>query len=190
MVGIIRGPHIFSPFRDPEAALEQRAQTLNRMVTMGFITRDRRAQIAAELLRLVPEESRETQTSYALQAVRRELDAILDTEEIPSTGLRVRTTIHAAWQGASGIRTHARGPGFGKRKSWPHPVEGAYVPGSGEPAYVQYAAITTETKTGATLALIGGRNYTHSRFDRTRSTRDLGSAFEPSFSKFRPCIPP
>ena len=48
-----------------------------------------------------------------------------------------------------------------------------------EPAYVQYAAITTEIQTGATLALIGGRNYSHSRFDRTRSSRDLGSAFEP-----------
>jgi penicillin-binding protein 1A len=29
------------------------------------------------------------------------------------------------------------------------------------------------------LALIGGRNFSHSRFDRTRSSRDLGSAFEP-----------
>jgi membrane peptidoglycan carboxypeptidase len=27
--------------------------------------------------------------------------------------------------------------------------------------------------------LIGGRNFSHSRFDRTRSSRDLGSAFEP-----------
>jgi penicillin-binding protein 1A len=52
------------------------------------------------------------------------------------------------------------------------------VPGT-EPAYVQYAAITTETKSGATLALIGGRNYSHSGFDRTSSSRDLGSAFEP-----------
>ena len=44
---------------------------------------------------------------------------------------------------------------------------------------MQYAAVTTETRTGAILALIGGRNFSHSRFDRTRSSRDLGSAFEP-----------
>ena len=44
---------------------------------------------------------------------------------------------------------------------------------------MQYAAVTTETRTGGILALIGGRNYSHSRFDRTRSSRDLGSAFEP-----------
>jgi penicillin-binding protein 1A len=63
-------------------------------------------------------------------------------------------------------------------KSWPHPTEANHLSGT-EPAYLQYAAVTTEIRTGETLALIGGRNYTDSRFDRTRSSRDLGSAFEP-----------
>ena len=31
LVGIIRGPHIFSPFRNLDAAREQQAQTLARM---------------------------------------------------------------------------------------------------------------------------------------------------------------
>ena len=41
------------------------------------------------------------------------------------------------------------------------------------------AAVTAETKTGGVLALIGGRDFSHSRYDRTYSKRDLGSAFEP-----------
>jgi membrane peptidoglycan carboxypeptidase len=44
---------------------------------------------------------------------------------------------------------------------------------------VQFAAVTLETRTGAVLAWIGGRDFGHSRYDRTRSKRDLGSAFEP-----------
>jgi penicillin-binding protein 1A len=48
-----------------------------------------------------------------------------------------------------------------------------------EADYLQYAAITTETKSGAILALIGGRNFSHSSYDRTYAKRDLGSAFEP-----------
>jgi membrane peptidoglycan carboxypeptidase len=179
IVGIIRGPHIFSPFRDPEAALEQRSQTLKRMVVMGFIDPQRRDAIAAEPLRLVPDEQRETQTSYALQAVRRELDSILDNGDIPSTGLKVMTTIDAAWQARLETELNRAVEALEGEKSWKHPKLADHVPGSGEPAYVQYSAITTETKTGATLALIGGRNYSQSRFDRTRSTRDLGSAFEP-----------
>ena len=180
IVGIIRGPHIFSPFRNLDAAIEQRKQTLNRMVAMGFITPARRDEIAAEPVKLVDEEQRETQTSYALQAVRRELDNLLDEGEIQVGGLRVLTTLDAAWQQRLETELNHAVEDLEHEKSWNHPAHKDYVAGSaGGPAYVQYAAITTETRTGGILALIGGRNYSHSRFDRTRSSRDLGSAFEP-----------
>jgi penicillin-binding protein 1A len=178
IVGIIRGPHIFSPFRNLDAAIEQRNQTLNRLITMGLIDQARRDRIAAEPVKLVNEEHRETQTSYALQAVRRELDRILADDNIQLGGLQVRTTLDSGWQNRLEIELTRAVEDLEREKSWKHPTEANHVSGS-EPAYIQYAAVTTETKTGATLALIGGRNFTDSRFDRTRSSRDLGSAFEP-----------
>lgn len=178
IVGIIRGPHIFSPFHNLDAAIEQRDQTLKRMVTMGFIDQARCDAIAAQPVRLVADEQRETQTSYALQAVRRELDRILDEGEIQLGGLRVHTTLNAAWQQRLEKELTRAVEDLEKEKSWQHPAHKDHPAGS-EPAYVQYAAVTTETRSGATLALIGGRDYGHSRFDRTRSSRDLGSAFEP-----------
>ncbi len=178
LVGIIRGPHVFSPFRNLDAAIEQRDQTLRRMVTMGFIDEVRRDAIAAEPVRLVDDEQRETQTSYALQAVRRELDRILDEGEIQLGGLQVNTTLDSGWQQRLETELNHAVEDLEMEKNWPHPVAKDHLPG-GEPAYVQYAAITTETRTGAILALIGGRDFGHSRFDRTRSSRDLGSAFEP-----------
>ena len=178
IVGIIRGPHIFSPFRNLDAAIEQRNQTLNRMGAMGFITQDRRDALAAEPVELVDGEERETQTSYALKAIRRELDQILDTEAAQIGGLHVHTTLDASWQQRLETELNHAVEDLERESSWPHPVQANHPAGS-EPAYVQYAAITTEIRTGATLALIGGRNFSHSRFDRTRSSRDLGSAFEP-----------
>jgi membrane peptidoglycan carboxypeptidase len=178
IVGIIRGPHIFSPFRNLDAALEQRRQTLDRLVVMGIIDQKRRDQIAAEPVKLVNEEQRETQTSYALQAVRRELDRLLDSDDIQLGGLHVYTTLDAGWQNRLEVELTRAVEDLEHEKGWPHPTEAAHVPGT-EPNYIQYAAVTTEIKSGATLALIGGRNYRHSRFDRTRSSRDLGSAFEP-----------
>ena len=178
IVGIIRGPHIFSPFHNLDAAVEQRNQTLARMIAMGFIDTARRDAIVAVAVKLVDDEQRETQTSYALQAVRRELDRLLDEGEIQLGGLQVHTTLAAAWQQRLETElTHAV-EDLEREKSWDHPTHRDHAPGS-EPAYVQYAAVTTETHSGATLALIGGRDYGHSRFDRTRSSRDLGSAFEP-----------
>ena len=178
IVGIIRGPHAFSPIRNPEKALNQRGQTLNRMVAMGFIDQARRETIAAEPLKLIAEDQRETQTSYALQAVRSELDNILDDSAFQTAGLRIHTTLDAAWQARLETELNHAVEALENEKTWPHPKIPSHVPGT-EPAYVQYAAITTETKSGATLALIGGRNYSHSGFDRTSSSRDLGSAFEP-----------
>jgi penicillin-binding protein 1A len=178
IVGIIRGPHIFSPFRNLDAAIEQRNQTLNRLIAMKLIDPARRDAIIAEPVRLVSDDHRETQTSYALQAVRRELDAILEDDDIRFGGLHVHTTLDAAWQDRLEVELTRAVEDLEHEKAWPHPTEAAHVTGT-EPAYIQYAAVTTETKSGATLALIGGRNYSDSRFDRTRSSRDLGSAFEP-----------
>ncbi len=178
LVGIIRGPNKFSPLRDLAAAKDQRNQTLNRLITMGLIDPARRDAIIAEPIVLVSEEMRETQTSYALQAVRRELDRILEDDDIQLGGLSVRTTLDAAWQHRLEAELTRAVEDLESEKTWHHPTQAAHIAGT-EPAYLQYAAVTTEIKTGATLALIGGRNYTHSRLDRSRSSRDLGSAFEP-----------
>jgi len=178
LVGIIRGPHIFSPFRNLDAAIEQRGQTLDRLVAMGLIDRGRREAIAAEPVRLVSEGERETQTSYALQAVRRELDRILESNDIQLGGLGVQTTLDASWQNRLETELTRAVEDLEAEKSWTHPTHAGHAAGQ-DPAYLQYAAVTTETRTGAVLALIGGRNFRHSRFDRTRSSRDLGSAFEP-----------
>lgn len=178
IVGIIRGPHLFSPFRNFDGAIEQRDQVLDRLIAMGAMDKARREVIAAQPIVLVKENERETQTSYALQAVRRELDRILETEGINLGGLHVRTTLDTAWQNRLETELTRSVENLEREKSWKHPTEPKHVDGT-DPTYLQYAAVTTDIRTGGILALIGGRNYSDSRFDRTRSSRDLGSAFEP-----------
>lgn len=178
LVGIIRGPHIFSPLRNPEAAIEQRAQTLKRMLVMGLITAERRDGLAGAPLQLADEDQRGSQRSYAMEAARREFERILDDLDIRLGGLQVRTTLDAAWQERLENELARAVVALEGETSWKHPAHSGHLPGE-DPDYLQYAAVTLETRTGATLALIGGRDYGHSRFDRTHSRRDLGSAFEP-----------
>lgn len=178
VVGIIRGPHIFSPLRNPEGALEQRDQTLNRMVAMGFITDEKRKNLEASPVHLATENEDKAQRSYAFQAIRRELEKILEDNDIRSDGLYIHTTLDLAWQQRIETELARAVADLEREKTWPYGSPATYQPGT-EPKYIQYAAITTETKSGGTLALIGGRDFGHSRFDRTRSRRDLGSAFEP-----------
>lgn len=178
LVGIIRGPHVFSPVRNLPAALAQREQTLDRLVSMGLLKPARRDRLAAEPVTLASDRGRDTRASYALQAVRRELDRILEPLGQSPNGLKVETTLDIAWQSRLERELTRAVEKLEGEAAWRHPTRAEHAAGTA-PRYVQFAAVTTERRTGATLALIGGRDFSHSRFDRTRSSRDLGSAFEP-----------
>ena len=179
IVGIIRGPHLFSPLRNLDGAIEQRNQTLDRMKAMGFIDNAGKERIRDIPIRLVTPEERESRPSYALRAIESEFDRIMGLGDIPPGKLHVHTTLDAAWQSRLEEELTRSMESLENKKSWKHPTRGQHVAGQ-EPAYLQFAAVTTETKTGGVLALIGGRDFHHSRYNRaTNVRRDLGSAFEP-----------
>ncbi len=178
LVGIIRGPHIFSPLRNLAAAEEQRDQTLHRMVDAGFITRERADAVGALGIKLSKDEGGGSRQSYALRQVQTELERILESENILLGGLRVDTTLDPGWQTRLESELSHAVTSLEQEKGWEHPLPADFVPGK-PTEYLQYAAVTTETRSGAVLALIGGRDYSQSAYDRTRSKRDLGSAFEP-----------
>jgi len=179
LVGIIRGPHIFSPFRNLDGAVAQRNQVLVRMIEMGFITKDEATAIRAEPIRLVPLEMRQAERSYALQAIHTERDLILDRQDIQNGGLRIFTTLDRGWQQHLEKELTQTALALEEGKDWPHPTHEAYVAGVA-PAYLQMSAVTLEKGSGEILALVGGRDFLDSRFDRSiKARRDLGSTFEP-----------
>ena len=178
IVGIIRGPHIFSPRRNFDSAIEQRDQTLARMVDADFITKERADAIKDLEIRLVKEGLAGSRPSYALRQVRWELEKIMERENITLGGIKVHTTLDIRWQTRLESELARAVANLEAEKSWAHPKIGAHEAGM-DAEYVQFAAVTTETTSGAVLALIGGRDFSDSRFDRSRSKRDLGSAFEP-----------
>lgn len=179
LAGIIRGPHIFSPLRNLPAAKEQRDQTLDRMVDAGFITAERAQAVEDLEIRLNDDDDNgENMQTYALRQVRNELDRIMESENLLLGGLSVYTTLDSDWQRRLEVELTRAVEDLENERGWAHPKRAEHVAG-GAVDYLQFAAVTTETKTGAVLALVGGRDYSHSAYDRTRSKRDLGSAFEP-----------
>ncbi|MES2982740.1 MAG: transglycosylase domain-containing protein [Verrucomicrobiota bacterium] len=179
MAGIIRGPHIFSPLRNLDGALEQRNQTLARMVDAGLITKARAEEIKAMKIVLNEKsQQNDVQRSYALLAVKRELEAVMEKENILLNGLKIHTTLDIGWQARLEAELNLAVRALENEKGWEHVTHTKHERGT-EANYVQYAAVTTETKSGEILALIGGRDFSHSTYDRTHAKRDLGSAFEP-----------
>jgi len=179
LVGIIRGPNVYSPFRSLALAEAQRDQVVERMVAMGFATDADRGRIRAQPLRLIPEEKRRPERSAALSRIRYELEGVLDQADIRLGGLHVFTTFDSAWQARLEGELERAVSALEAEPTWAHPTRARHQAGAAI-AYVQFAAVTLETRTGAILALVGGRDGAESRFDRTAlARRDLGSAFEP-----------
>jgi membrane peptidoglycan carboxypeptidase len=178
LIGIIRGPHIFSPWRDLEAAKNQRNQVLNRMIAMNFITENDKERIIETPLVIAVPDDIATEKSYAVQAVVNEITNLLPEEDIQLGGLKIYTTLDLPWQRRLDSELKQTLETLENDMSYTNPTMKNYAPPE-KPQYLQMTAVSLETKTGAILAQIGGRNFEHSKFDRTKlAKRDLGSAFE------------
>jgi penicillin-binding protein 1A len=180
-----KSPTAYNPRRFAERARERRNLVLRLMAEQGRITGDQAARAAD--LRLAVRREPPTRRAdpgtapYFVEAVRRVLEDRFG-EDVYTSTLRVHTTLDPRAQRIAeqyleqqlrGIERGAFGRYSGTRYSASTPLDGA-------PEYVQGAFVLLDTRTGDVLALVGGRDFLHSRFDRaTQARRQPGSAFKP-----------
>ncbi len=184
LAGIVRGPDSFNPFRSIEAASRERGTTLNRMVIAGVIRQAEAEAAKAEPIEVRPEWRRESQESYAMDAIRRDLEVILEKENIELGGLNITTTIDLRIQHKAEEALDKKLREVERLSGYPHQTRTAWreIPGEKrkEPEYIQGATVVIENRTGAVLAVVGGRDANESRFNRaTQGHRQLGSLFKP-----------
>ncbi|BDS06890.1 penicillin-binding protein [Oceaniferula spumae] len=162
IVGIIRGPHLFSPFRNLEGAKAQRDEVLERMQVCGFLTEEEKEKALQDPIRLASQEDRHRNSSYARESIRLRLQSILDQHDIRSGGLKIHTTLDTALQTRSSAVLKA-------------PIQSIQ-----DAADLQAALVVIDPGTGGILAICGGRDYEESPFNRAwLAKRDLGPAFTP-----------
>jgi penicillin-binding protein 1A len=184
LAAILNLPGAYDPFRRPEAALRRRNLVLDRMADQGFLTDPEAAQWKAAPL---PDEDHSGggiygPAPYFEEWVRQILDSRFGTE-VYRGGLRVYTTLDLDLQAAA---TEAMEWGWARIEelgNFRHPAYAEFdtvrtFPG--ETPYLQGMFIALDPQTGAVRALIGGRNFEQSKFDRARlARRQAGSSFKP-----------
>jgi penicillin-binding protein 1A len=184
LAGIVRGPNAFSPFKDVDRAIRERDAVLDRMSAEKFITPEQAQAAKQEPLSIRPEWRRIFHDSYAMDAIRRELERILEEENIELGGLEITTTIDSLIQKKAEealdakLRRVERSPGYPHqtRAAWNELPTGQKPP----PAYLQGSVVAIENLTGAVLAIVGGRNADESKFNRAQQARrQIGSVFKP-----------
>ena len=184
LAGIVRGPDAYNPFSSMEAATRERDTTLERMVTAKVIPRAEADAAMQDPIEVRPEMRRRAIESYAMDAIRRDLEIILEEEQIELGGCEITTTIDSRIQQKTEESLEKKLSEVERISGYSHPTRAAWQKlsenGRGEPKYIQGAAVVVENRTGAILAIVGGRDANESRFNRAKdSKRQLGSIFKP-----------
>lgn len=186
LAGIIRSPNKFSPFRNWNGALAERNVVLDRMVLKKFITREEAESAKKEDMAVAAQPAVRPMDNYMMEAVRRDLEIVLDDEEIEDGGLIIHTTVDKDLQEAAQKAVEERLRAVEKGRGYPHLTKAAFdatwdgVSEVSSPPYLQGATIAINNSTGGILAVVGGRDFVQSRYDRAMmATRTIGSTIKP-----------
>ena len=174
LAGIIRGPSLYSPYRDPQRAKSRRNQVLDSMVEAGFLPRDKAEQAkATELTIQTKHTALNSNAPYFVDYLQQQLVNELPTRDLARQSYRVYTTIDMDLQRAADKAVNdtltSLDQIFVKRKKNPVPA-----------GTLQAALVALNAKTGEILAMVGGRDYGQSQLNRAvDANRQPGSVFKP-----------
>lgn len=182
-----KAPNSYDPRAHPERARQRRDLVLSLMADQRRID-----SAAAERARAAPirtarrrptDDPRPSPAPYFVRAVRRSLEERLG-DALYAQPFRIHTTLDRAAQSAAEdalgrqLRSIERGAygrmGGGTYYGAPDAVDSAGT------RYLQGAVVVLSADSGDVLALVGGRDFRDSPFDRaTQARRQVGSAFKP-----------
>ncbi|HST11451.1 MAG TPA: penicillin-binding transpeptidase domain-containing protein, partial [Terriglobales bacterium] len=184
LAGLIQAPSYLSPYRHPERALERRNTVLNAMAETHAITRADAEKAKATPLKLAPPNVEASDAPYFIDLVRDTLVNKFSEHELNDQAYRIYTTLDPDLQRAAAQSVEAgiklvddqitkmrtKKVKVGKGKYETHVAPGPQA---------QVALVALDPRTGAVLALVGGRNYGFSQLNHAVAKRPTGSIFKP-----------
>ncbi len=156
LAGLLKAPSRYAPTRDPEAAKRRARRVLRAMVDAGFLTEEAARRALRGKLRIVPRTG--VSGRYFVDWV---LDRAADYIGHADRDLIVVTTLDVRLQRAAEQRLRATLARYGPARR------------------ASQAALVALAPDGAVRAMVGGRSFAESQFNRvTQALRQPGSAFK------------
>jgi penicillin-binding protein 1A len=160
LMGLVPAPERLNPMDDPEGAHARRDRVLDRMVERGFIDATAAGTAKRAPVRGIARDDEVIAASWFVDAVRRRLEVAVGAERLTGGGLRVDTTLRPDAQAAleQAIAMH-----LGTADASP-----------------EAAALLMNPATREVLALVGGKDFERSPYNRAvQARRQAGSTFKP-----------
>lgn len=186
LAGLPKNPRDYSPLYHLDRAMKRREAVIESMVDNHKLDRALADSLMVEPIQVATESSKGPFAAYFLEHVRQYLEQKYGAERIYHDGLQVHTTLDPYLQSVAedSLESHMI-----QIESTHHyeqtraDYESLLVdnePPPGPPRYVQSAAVAIDVQTGYIRAMVGGRNFKHSNFNRAvQAQRQPGSAFKP-----------
>jgi penicillin-binding protein 1A len=185
LAGLIRSPNRFSPLKNPEGAASQRNTVLDRLVELKKITSSQAQDAKLRKVESHPKRMPLIQENYAMDAVQRDLNLLLTPEQIDEGGLYIYTTLDPTVQNVATQAMETQLAKIEHQSGFKHPLKANYrPPEEGEDSsmpYLEGALVAIDNESGGIRALVGGRDYAQSKFNRALApaNRQIGSSFKP-----------
>jgi penicillin-binding protein 1A len=175
LAGLIRSPSRLSPFNNLEASLKNRDVVLGRMHEIGLIDATQLAVALREPVRLAPKPRTAPEENWAMETIRHELEAVIPPDRLGDGGLQIFTTLDPKLQDAAERIVSRRLTQIEQRPGYRHTPKAA-----GAEDYLQGALVAIDNRTGGIRAIVGGRDYSDSKYNRaTDALRPAGSTVKP-----------
>lgn len=162
LAGVINGPEYYSPFKNMEKAKERQKLVLNSLVKINYITQEKADEVYKTTLLLNDDPASSVTSAYVYfkDTVIEELQELgLYEEKYINQGLNIQTTLNTSIQNQLNI------------------ISQEEIQSRNE---LELSEIVIENKESQIKAIIGGRDYTTSQFNRaTSAARQVGSAIKP-----------
>jgi len=175
LAGLPRAPSRYSPIRHPHRAKARQLYVLNRMIAEGYISvrdAERFFQMPLNIKPKSPENI--TSALYFIEYVRQYLEEKYGEDMVYKGGLRVYTTLDTTMQEAAQNAVISGLLAIEERQKYGESIESADVEFP-----LQGALICIGAKNGHIRAMVGGRDFGISQFNRAiQSKRQPGSAFK------------
>jgi len=168
LAGMIQSPNPYNPYRHRKRATDRRNQVLRAMVDAGFVDAATAEAAIAQPVRVESTSLDSSDAPYFVDLVKQQLSERYHTGDLATQNLAVHTSLDLSLQAlaqevlSAGL---AKADKMVRRKDHP-PLQGALI--------------AMEPSTGAVVALVGGRDYGESQYNRaTTARRQPGSIFKP-----------
>lgn len=174
LAAIPKSPNYYNPFRNAKASLTRRNLVLARMRVLGYITPQQEEEALLVELPVKDEGEKKETGHYFVEFLRIMLEPKYGTNVLFKAGLSIYTTLDMQAQTAAEKEIEEALAQFDERKA---PV---FEKEEREPVKVQGGLIAMDIKTGAIRAMVGGRDFKETQFNRAiQAKRQPGSSFKP-----------